>query len=242
MKIQFRIIAAVAAIVAAGSVVQAQTFVYQNTGTDATKNINLTNGVVIGQEINLNSANLAAAPYLTNFSFEFYSTNTSFAGTPQMDVKFYKNDGTTYNGYARPGTLFYESGYFNLVAPLSFTSPAGYVGTYVFDSTALYTGVGSMSTSLTLPQDFTVVFTVTGLNSSLNQVGLEAFGPPQVGTNYGDFWVNNGSWALQTNNAGLLGLGMQFNNSPTPAPEPSVLGLGAMGLVMLGQFIRRRKE
>ena len=241
MKIQFRIVAAVAAVVAVGSMVQAQTFVYQNTGTDTGHNVNLTNGVVIGQEINLNSANLATAPYLTNFSFEFFSTNASFSGTPQMDLKFYQNtSASTYHGYNTPNVLFYDSGWFNLVAPLSFAS--GNVGTYVFDPTALYTGAGSMLTSLTLPQDFTVVFTVTGLNSTLNQVGLETFGSPQVGTNYGDFWINNGAWSLQTNNAGLLGLGMQFNNSPTPAPEPSVIGLGAMGLVMLGQFIRRRKE
>jgi len=59
-------------------------------------------------------------PYLTNFSFEYYSPNSSFSGAVQAEVKFYQNTGTPVNGYNSPGsTPFYDSGWFSLVAPLS---------------------------------------------------------------------------------------------------------------------------
>lgn len=56
--------------------------------------------------------------YLTNFSFEFWCTNTAnpfaFAGPVEARVRFYQNNGTNFNGYASPGTNFYDSGWFAL--------------------------------------------------------------------------------------------------------------------------------
>src|SRR5436190_7829196 len=49
--------------------------------------------------------------YITNFSFEYWGTNTlspsEFAGSVQAEVRFYLNNGPLFNGYATPGTMFY---------------------------------------------------------------------------------------------------------------------------------------
>ncbi|TAL04872.1 MAG: hypothetical protein EPO07_04650, partial [Verrucomicrobia bacterium] len=59
--------------------------------------------------------------YLTDFSFEFYGTNTaspiSFAGTPEACVKFYLNDGSPFNGYSTPSSNFFDSGWFSIGGP-----------------------------------------------------------------------------------------------------------------------------
>src|ERR1051326_3728128 len=58
--------------------------------------------------------------YLTNFSFEFWGTNsadpsnTSFAGPVEARVRFYQNNGPSFNGYPSPGTNFYDSGWFSI--------------------------------------------------------------------------------------------------------------------------------
>src|SRR5260221_4465103 len=63
--------------------------------------------------------------YLQSFSFQFWGTNTasanpgSYSGSVQARVKFYQNDGLTFNGYQMPNTVLYDSGLF--AVPLAFT-------------------------------------------------------------------------------------------------------------------------
>src|SRR5574340_1842514 len=65
----------------------------------------------VGDEILLASTER----YLTNFSFEYWGTSSgaSFAGPVEARVRFYQNDGAPFNGYATPGSLFYDSGWFS---------------------------------------------------------------------------------------------------------------------------------
>src|ERR1035438_2771528 len=63
--------------------------------------------------------------YLTNFSFEFWGTNsissssnsTSFNGSVSARVRFYQNNGPLFNGYRTPGTNFYDSDWFPIPHP-----------------------------------------------------------------------------------------------------------------------------
>jgi len=93
-----------------------------------------------------------------------------------------------------------------------------------------------------MPADFTVVYSFQGLTGG-DLIGLPSFNAPNqptVGTNNGDYWVDSGggNWSLVTNNAGPVAFGMQFSATP----EPSVLGLGAMGLAVMAGLIKRRKK
>src|SRR5712691_8015962 len=68
----------------------------------------------VGDEIGL----AGTERFLTNFSFEFWGTNTAspgnvtFAGSVSARVSFYLNDGPLFNGYPTPGTMFFDSGLF----------------------------------------------------------------------------------------------------------------------------------
>lgn len=250
MKPTLKTLAVLLAVVARAQFAYCGQAVYDNSTTDTQYNLGLTNNQVVGGEVFMDSSQLAVSPYLTNFSFEYYSPNTSWSGTVQADIKFYLNDGTPYHGYGSPGTLFYDSGLFAISTPLSINSGGNGVATLTFSWMDLYLpynpitqdgALMNMNLNAALPQDFTVVYSFSGLAGG-DQIGLEVFNPPTVGTNYGDYWIMNGSsWELVTNNAGGVAVGSQFINSPEPAPEPSVLGLGAMGMVLMAQLIRRRK-
>src|SRR5882762_5761803 len=73
----------------------------------------------VGDEIILGSTER----YLTDFSFEYYGTNTaspgniSFAGPVQARVRFYLNDGAAFNTYLTPVTVVYDSGWFGGFGP-----------------------------------------------------------------------------------------------------------------------------
>lgn len=246
MKNQFKFLAALLALVVGIASVQAAD-IYNNSTTDTGNRLTFTNGQIIGQEIIPDSTALAGSPYLTSFSFEYYSPNSSFSGSVQAEVKFYLNNGTPFNGFGSPGTAFYDSGWFSLAAPLSF-GPS--VATIPFGLPELYLGgpsgaVTPLDFTFAMPSDFTVVYSFQGLSGS-DSIGLASFnapGLPSVGLNNADYWVKNGgSWELDTNTAGPIAFGMVFSGSPEPAPEPTVLGLGAMGLVVMARLIQRRKQ
>ena len=176
--------------------------------------------------------------YLTDFSFEYWglsSNPNSFAGAIQARVEFYMNNGVLFNGYATPGTSFYDSGWFSVPAP----TPRS---TFVFS----VQGGDFNRVPLLLPASdmtWTVQFQGMGLGDS---VGVDLYGPPTVGQTFGDFWQRIGtSWTL-------------MNNSQTPpyasfaadmmavavVPEPSTLALsvlGGLGLLVVARRLGRKE-
>jgi hypothetical protein len=116
-----------------------------------------------------------------------------------------------------------------------------YGGAPDYNNLSPYTPTLAMNTQLTLPTDFTVVFTFTGIDP-LNTFGFQLFNPTVVGTNYGDYWVNSGSWGLYTNASYPSGVGMRLTGSADPVPEPSVIAMGVLGGALMTYAIRRRRQ
>ena len=182
----------------------------------------------VGDEIVL----AAGARYMTNFSFEYWGVNTSggnFGGSVQARVRFYQNDGSPFNGYATPGTSFYDSGWFSVSA----TSRS----LLVFQPGA----DGIPTGGLFLPSsDFTWSVQFQGLGPT-DQAGVDLYSPPTVGQDYPDYWQYDGtSWALMTNSV-AVDFGAQFDASITPVPEPTVIGLLGLGAAAVLTLARRRK-
>lgn len=199
------------AVVARGGVV------YDNTETQLPYVLTFNNGQEVGDQIWL--GNYQTYPYLTNFSIEYYSTNSSYYGTVTADVRFYFNDGPLYSGYASPGTVFYDTGWFTVSPPDSY-----YAGTnsavWNFTPADLVSGVVPMDPSMALPADFTVSVTFNGMGGSAmagyDTLGLNDFESPTVGTNYGDYWLNvGGNWSL-LEHAVPVAFAMQLNAASTP--------------------------
>lgn len=211
---------------------------YQNTTVDTGENLNFPDGQTIGQQIWLGTT---TPEYLTNFSFEYYSPNANFSGSVQMEVVLYANDGTpAYHGYDTPGTVLYNSGWINILSP--FAAIGTNYATAVFDRTDLLNGVGTgaspMLPYLFLPTNFTFSVTFSGLSGG-DSVGLENYGTPTVGGNYGDYWFyTGGGWELLTNGT-PTSFGAQFSGQ---TPEPTVFALGSLGAVMIAGLIRRRRK
>ena len=227
----------------AGSVGVRGDALYQNTSTYLGYGLDFPNGQQIGEQIWL--APSLPAEYLTNFSFVYSSPNNVAWGVT-ADVRFYENNGILTNGYSTPGTLFYDSGSVPFVNPLNFTTGATNSLTANFWLTDLQsplTGGTALDPSFILPTNFTFTITFSGLTEG-ETVGLPVFDPPSVGTNYADYWYDlSGSWQLLTNDSGAqIAFGAEFNGSPTPTPEPTVLALGAFGAAMLTVMARRRQR
>ena len=82
-----------------------------------------------------------------------------------------------------------------------------------------------------MPQNFTWTVTFAGIGAS-EQAGLALFGPsPSVGQNYSDAWYGaagtSPTWALDV--ASGSNPALTFGATVTAVPEPSSLGLFAMG-------------
>jgi hypothetical protein len=226
--------AAGAGIILAGSAAVRGATLYQNTAFTTGQVLNLPNNAQIGEQIWLGTS---APMYLTNFSFEYYSPSSSYTGPVQADVRLYMNDGAQTNGYNTPGTLFYDSGNFTLTDPWS---QGTNTATMVFQLSDLLSGNAmNLNQSLVLPNNFTFTVTISGLQGA-DAVGLPIFDSPQVGTNAGDYWYDvSGNWELLTNSIGPIAFGAQFSGT---IPEPSVLGLGALGAAALAVMARRRQR
>ena len=168
---------------------------------------------------------------LTAFSFEFWGTNTampdnsSFSSTIQARVRFYENDGPLFSGYASPGTMFFDSGWFNVDKPTSRS-------TFLFAAGSDFPSWGEF-----IPADemtWSVQFAGMGLTDS---VGLDLYSPPTVGQNYDDYWsYNGGGWALQTNSVATMSFGAYME---AVVPEPSVVTLSTIGGLSLLMLTRR---
>jgi hypothetical protein len=228
----------IVAILPAFTVAAQEGFLYNNTKIDTGYVLNFPNGQEIGDQIFL--SNYTTYPYLTSFSFEYYSPDASFVGTVTADVRFYLNNGPTFNGYSSPGSVFYDTGWFGIQPPLYYF-PGTNSAVLSFSLADLAGGVVPLDPSMQMPSNFTMSVTFQGLSGS-DSVGLNVFEPPTVGTNYGDYWFNNGgTWELLTNTI-PIGFAMQFNATNQPTPEPGTLCLAAVGTALLAVFARRRRQ
>ena len=201
--------------------------IYNNSTTDTGNRLTFTNNQQIGDQIIL--ANTSAR-FATNFSFEYFSPNTSnFIGTVQADVTFYLNNGTLFNGYARPNTSFFDSGFFNITTPYSVY--ATNVGTLSFNL------MNNFPAGLLLPTNFTFAVTFQGLVGP-DQVGVALFNPVTVGQNTPDYWLNTPTgWELLTNSV-PVNFAARFEGT---VPEPSVIGLSLLGGIAALATARRRR-
>ncbi|MCX6896589.1 MAG: hypothetical protein NTZ16_14065 [Verrucomicrobia bacterium] len=161
------------------------TVVYDNASNDLGVNFNPGTNE-IGDEVVLAGTDR----YVTNFIFQYYATN--LVGNEEIRVRFYKNDGPpSSSGPLTPGTVFYDSGFFNIGAFGS--TPRA---TLVFDRTTLQQYNGN---DILAPDSFTwsVQFKNMGAGGSF---GETLYNPPTVGQNYNDYWDNTGiEWQLKTN-------------------------------------------
>jgi len=158
--------------------------------------------------------------YLTNFSFEFWGTNTAnpaaFAGDVEARVRFYQNNGAPFNGYPTPGTNFYDSGWFS-VAP----TPR---------STEIFTyGIDFPWAGLFMPVTSNMTWSVQfqGMEDT-DSVGVDLYWPAVEGLQHPDYWLNtNGTWMLMTNNVGTVHTDfaavMEASQTPTVNPNPPLL-------------------
>jgi len=192
--------------------------IYDNSASDL--GVRLDSGTaVVGDEINL----AGTSRWLTQFDFEYWGTNTAnpsaFAGSVTADVKIYLNDGTPFHGYATPGTVLFDSGWFGGFGPTA-------------RSTIVFTaGAGSDfgPSGLFLPSSditWSVQFQGMGTTDSL---GVDIYNPPAVGSSAPDYWQNSGSgWVLLTNTVPMNFASRMFA-SANPVPEPSPVPLTMLG-------------
>lgn len=236
-RLFLKAMAAGAGIILASSAGVRGTVLYEDILFNTGQVMNLANGQQIGDQIWLGTG--TTPMYLTNFSFQYYSPLPSYTGPVQADVILYLNNGTPTNGYSTPGSPFFVSGFFNLPNPWSLPGATN-SATVVFQLSDLLSGNAfNLSPNFILPSNFTFSVTITGLQGA-DAVGLPIFNPPSVGFNAGDYWYDaSGNWELLTNSIGPIAFGAQFLG--TPIPEPSVICLGAMGLVALTAMARRRR-
>ena len=241
--------AAIAALgfVMAGNVGVKADVLYQNTSTYLGYALGFTNSQQIGQEVWLDP--LLPTEYLTNFSFMYSSPNNvaSVNWNVTADIRFYQNTGPLNpNGYATPAsTPFYDSGSISFPNPLNVSGGTTNAFVADFALSDLLSGVTPLDPNFALPTNFTFTVTFSGLAVG-QSVGLPSFEPATVGTNYADYWFDSsGTWELLTNSvpgASQIGFYAQMNGSPTPTPEPTVLGLGAFGAAILTVMARRRQR
>ena len=229
---------AIAALWAGSGVpLSAQTVIFNNRANDLVTRFN-PGSTQVGNEILL-------APdtprFLTEFSFEFWGTNTaspgnvSFAGPVTAELRFYVNNGPLSSGVPSPGaTPFYDSG------PLSLASIGA---SPTARNTLVFTaGTDFPSAGLLIPTSdmtWTIQFVGMGLTDS---VGVDLYYPATVGQTYGDYWAYNGtSWSLETNS--LVPLSSFGATMSATVPEPSTLSLsllGGAGILALARRLRRK--
>jgi hypothetical protein len=199
------------------------TDIYSNTNNDSL--VRLDPGILeVGDEIILKAG--STERYLTNFSFEFWGTNTAnpyaFSQLVEASVRFYLNDGLPFNGYPTPGTQFYDSGWFHIDPTERSTMNFGFSDF----CTGLYLPVVSNMT-------WSVQFRGMGPTDS---AGVDIYSPPGTGQSYPDYWKNDGGWRLVTNTLPLMttNLPMDFAARMQASDQPVVLGQPLLTYVVDG--------
>lgn len=182
--------------------------IFDNSANDSLSRFN-PGAAVIGDQINFTGTER----YLTRFDFEYWGANSAnafvFAGSVQARVIFYLNDGPEFNGYATPGTSFFDSDWFSI-------KPTD-------RSTLVFSAGSDFSPSGLFIPESQITWTVqfTGM-SATDSVGVDLYSPPAVGFDAPEFWQNSGGgWQLLTN-AVPMNFGARFFASQEPVPEPSV--------------------
>ena len=181
----------------------------------------LYSGTEYGDEINLGGV----ARTVTDFIFEYYGDFI-----PQGDevgrVRFYANDGGTYaQGYTRPGTLLYESGFFPL-------DPGQHSQAFNVPS-------------IVVPDTLTWTVEFRGLTMLAgDRAGLLNYNPVTVGSpSRNDFyWKKDpNGWAPHGTTSGVP---LNFGARVIAVPEPTSLQfLFASGMIVAGcGWIRRKKS
>lgn len=177
--------------------------------------------------------------FLTGFAFEYWALNNGttsgvFSGIDAR-IRFYLNDGPTFNGYATPGTAFYDSGWLDGLI----TTPTNRA-TINFDYGDFATGwlVGSAAV---MPVTSNFTWSVQFRDMDVDDtVGVDLFNPPTVGQAINDYWQYNGtSWTLLTNTV-PMNFAARFDAVVVPEPSGAVLAiLGGLGVFFVGRRYRK---
>ena len=155
--------------------------------------------------------------YLTSFAFEYWALNNGTEiGTLDIGVRvrFYLNDGPEFNGYATPGTTFFDTDWLD-----SFITTPTNRATLNFDQSDFAAGwLGGPASLMPVTSNFT--WSVQFRNMDVDDtVGVDLFNPPIVGQAINDYWEYNGtSWSLMTNTV-PMNFAARFD---AVVPEPSV--------------------
>src|ERR1700722_915002 len=191
--------------------------IYNNSTGNTGFRLDAANNQEVGDELNLSGPGY----YLTNFSFNFY-TSIASGDNVTLEVLFRNNDGAPFNGYATPGSIFYDSGAFSLN---SVTNDGG----LDFDISDLSTGdTVPLNSNVPMPTNFSFSVVVTGLEGS-DVFALDLYNPVTVGSSAPDYWLNpGGGWELLTNSDTPVNFGAVFQGSLTPAPEPAVISISLL--------------
>lgn len=173
---------------------------------------------------------LASTGYLTDFSFQFFGLSNqegTFAGDVEARVVFYRMNGPEFNGYATPGSSFYDSGWFSIGAPttrstINFTEGVDFIPGGIFIPTT----------------DISWGVQFRGMGSG-DIVGLDLFDPPVIGGSLDDYWSReSGEWILRQSTGDIpINFAARFEAN---IPEPSAVSLLVIGGV--AAFIMRRKK
>ena len=193
--------------------------VYDNTQTDlGHQYFPAPSGLEFGDQVNLLSG---PDRTLSQFSFYYYISGAT-ANTQSVTVRMYANSGTNV-----PVTPFYTSD------PIPVSTGANGFNTQTINFPL-------SSNVITLPDSFTWTVQFSSLGAGQTG-GLLLYGPPSIGSSFNDFWQKDGAgtWSLnQINNGNTLA---DFGALVTAVPEPGVLTLGGIGVLILAGFRRFRK-
>ena len=208
--------------------------IYDDAANYNTNQLQVANGLEIGNQISI-APNIWV---LTNFSFEYFSSNATLNASLGVDVRFYRNNGPLTNGFATPGSLIFDSGWFyNNVGGI----PGGGAHTINYNVADINGNGTPVPLTIALPGTFT--FTITFDNLGTNIVDLP-LANNQAGISFGDYWLYNtlsSQWSLMTNANTPANFVVDF--SGFGVPEPSVMGLSAVGgLLFLGASKWKRKR
>jgi hypothetical protein len=206
---------------------------YDNSAVDNGRSLTLPNSTSIwtGDEIIFGFWDGPIA--VTNLSFQFRLQNTELAETYSMRARISANDGPQVNGYASPGTILWNSGWFN-IGP---TSPSA---TAVWDQQSIEETLGNQPLCIwTENVTLSIQFSSTDTGAI---AAVDLFGPQAIGASGTDFWYYNGtSWEVLRFDEYAVDFGMKIEGT-TIVPEPSSLALFGIGGLALWARSRRVKS